>query len=73
MEWETKALSLFGVVSAPVLTLLVDLNILSAIIATDIGSIVAALLVGFHGNTYLQKRKNGTRGVKTNPSLTHKS
>src|SRR6266702_1467134 len=62
LEWETKLLSTLGVISAPILTLLVDVHVLAPLIATDIGSIVAAAAVGFHGSVYLQKRKtNATR------------
>lgn len=46
-----KLLSLLGAVSAPVLTLLTHTNVLSSLAATDIGSIVAALIVGYHSNT----------------------
>ena len=67
MELETKLLSIFGVISAPVLTLLVDVHTLAPQIATDIGSIVAAVLVGFHGNDLLRKRKNNVRAKYPNP------
>lgn len=73
MEWETKLLSLLGVISAPVLTLLVDVNVLDPQVATDVGSIVAAVLVGFHGNSYLTKRKNNGRrkGNANTPPISH--
>lgn len=43
-----KFVAIAGGVSAPVLTLLVDENVLSAVTATDVGAIVAALLLGYH-------------------------
>jgi uncharacterized membrane protein len=58
LDREARLLSVLGVVTAPVLTLLVGHNVLSAQDATAIGSIVAALLVGFHGHGALQNRKN---------------
>jgi hypothetical protein len=49
-------LTIVAAVTAPVLTTLVDAHTLSAMVATDLGSIVAAVVTAWHGGAAVQRR-----------------
>lgn len=51
-------------VAAPVLTLLVDTHTLGAQTATDLGGIVAAAVVAWHGGSIAQDRLAGRSAIQ---------
>lgn len=51
-----RAVAFGAAVSAPVLTLLVDQHVLSALTATDVGAVVAAAVGAYHGGAVVQRR-----------------
>ena len=51
-----KAVVFTAAVSAPILTLLVDQHVLSALAATDAGAVVAAAVGAYHGGAVLQSK-----------------
>lgn len=48
--WAGRAVLAIVSADAPILTLLVDQKVISALVATDIGAIIAALVVGYQGH-----------------------
>lgn len=52
-----RGLALAASVAAPVLTFAVDQHWITAMTATDLGAILAALVGGYHGGAVAQKRK----------------
>lgn len=51
-----RTLTIIAAVAAPVLTSLVDGNVLDAAMATDIGAIVTAFIAAWHGGSIAQQR-----------------
>lgn len=51
-----RVVTFIAAISAPLLTLLVDQHVVTALAATDIGAIVAAAVGSYHGGKVVQKR-----------------
>ena len=68
MDILNRVLSVIAVVTAPVMTLLVDTHSLSPQTATDIGSVIAALVVGWHGGSIVQQNRSGN-SAKISPPI----
>lgn len=55
-----RALTIAAAAAAPLLSLLTRHHVLTAADATDIGTVVLALVSGYHGGAYVQRNRATT-------------
>lgn len=52
-----RVVAVVSAVATPVVALLIDTQVISATVGVDIGSIIAALVGGYHGGAVIQRRE----------------